>query len=214
MGVNLEWNKTNMTTLSFFYAGQSGSPYSVVYNSGGAPFGNAANTNLPYIPKDQSDIRLADYTRNGQLYTAAQQWTDLNNLITGDKYLNSRRGQYAERNGLRTPWNHDVDMKLMHEFKFGKDNGRSLQLSLDIFNVLNLLNNSWGHVYFVTNVNNYTANILTFVTDANAVKVGKPSSGYLPTFNFNVPTGLDSHYYTVDPLNSRFQAQFGIKYNF
>ena len=214
VGVNLEWNKTNMTTLSFFYAGQSGSPYSVVYNSGGNPFGNAANANLPYIPKDQNDIRLADYTRNGQLYTAAQQWTDLNNLISGDKYLSSRRGQYADRNGLRTPWNHDVDMKLMHEFKFGKGNGRSLQLSLDIFNLLNLLNNSWGHVYFVTNVNNYTANLLTFVKDANGVAAGKPSSGYLPTFNFNVPTGLNSHYYTVDPLNSRFQAQFGVKYNF
>ena len=148
------------------------------------------------------------------MYTAAQQWTDLNNLITGDKYLNSRRGQYAERNGLRTPWNHDVDMKLMHEFKFGKEGSRSIQISLDIFNVLNLLNNNWGHVYFVTNVNNYTVNVLTFVKDANGVAAGKPSSGYLPTFNFNAPTGLNNHYNTVDPLNSRFQAQFGVKYNF
>ncbi|MDB5280569.1 MAG: TonB-dependent receptor [Ferruginibacter sp.] len=213
-GVNLEWNKTNLTTLAFFYAGQSGSPYSVVYNSGGNPFGNAANANLPYIPRDQNDIRLADFTKNGQVYTAAQQWTDLNSLISGDKYLNSRRGQYAERNGLRTPWNHDVDMKLMHEFKFGKEGSRSIQISLDIFNVLNLLNNNWGHVYFVTNVNNYTANLLTFVKDANGVAAGKPSSGYLPTFNFNAPTGLNNHYYTVDPLNSRFQAQFGVKYNF
>jgi hypothetical protein len=213
-GVNLEWNKANLTTLAFFYAGQSGSPYSAVYNSGGNPFGNAANANLPYIPRDQNDIRLADFTKNGQVYTAAQQWTDLNNLITGDKYLNSRRGQYAERNGLRTPWNHDVDMKLMHEFKFGKEGSRSIQISLDIFNVLNLLNNNWGHVYFVTNVNNYTVNVLTFVKDANGVAAGKPSSGYLPTFNFNAPTGLNNHYYTVDPLNSRFQAQFGVKYNF
>ena len=213
-GVNMEWNKSNITTLAFFYAGQSGSPYSVVYNSGGNPFGNSANANLPYIPKDQTDIRLADYTRNGKLYTAAQQWTDLNNLISGDKYLSSRRGQYAERNGLRTPWNHDVDLKLMHEFKLGKDGGRSIQLSMDVFNVLNLLNNNWGHVYFVTNVNNYTANLLTFAKDANKIAPGKPSSGYLPTFNFNVPTGLDNHYYTVDPLNSRFQAQLGVKFIF
>ena len=61
----------------------------------------------------------------------------------------------------------DIDLKLMHEFKFGKNNSRSLQLSLDVFNVLNLINNNWGHVYFVTNVNNYTANLLTFVKDAN-----------------------------------------------
>src|SRR5262249_8746503 len=61
LGVNFIWSKSNSTSLTFFYSGQSGSPYSVVYNSGGNPFGNAANANLPYIPKDQNDIRLADY---------------------------------------------------------------------------------------------------------------------------------------------------------
>ena len=213
-GGNILWNTKNTTSLHFFYAGQSGNPYSVVYNAGGNPFNNAANANLPYIPANQNDIKLADYTVNGQVYTAAQQWTDLDNLISNDKYLNKRRGQYAERNGLRTPWNHELDLKLMHEFKLGKDNTHSLQLSLDIFNVLNLLNNNWGHVYFVTNVNNYTVNLFTFVKDANGVAPNKPSSGYLPTYNFIKPTGLDNHYYTVDPLNSRFQAQLGIKYNF
>ena len=211
LGTNWIWNAVNTTSLSFFYSGQSGNPYTVVYNSGGAPFGNAANANLPYIPKDQSDIRLVD---NGT-YTAAQQWNDLNALISGDKYLNSRRGQYAERNGLRTPWNQDLDLKLMHEFKLSKTNkSQSIQISFDIFNVLNLLNNDWGHITFVTNVNNYTANLLTFAKDANGVAPGKPSSGYLPTFTFNKPTGLDGHYYTVDPINSRWQGQLGIKYNF
>ena len=214
VGANILWNKKNTTSLHFFYSGQSGNPYSVVYNAGGNPFGNAANANLPFIPSIQNDIRLADYTLNGQVYTAGQQWTDLDNLISGDKYLNNRRGKYAERNGLRTPWNHEIDLKLMHEFKFGKSNTRSLQISMDVFNVLNLLNNNWGHVYFVTNVNNYNVNLLTFAKDANGIAPGKPSSGYLPTYNFNKPTGLNNHYYTVDPLNSRFQAQLGIKYNF
>ena len=211
LGGSLLWNAKNTTSLTFFYSGQSGAPYSVVYNSGGAPFGNAANANLPYIPKDQTDIRLID---NGT-YTAAQQWTDLDNFIKGDKYLSTRRGQYAERNGMRTPWNHELDVKLMHEFKLSKTNKmQSLQISLDIFNVLNLINNDWGHITFVTNVNNYTVNLLTFAKDANGVSAGKPSSGYLPTYTFNKPTGLDGHYYTVDPINSRWQGQLGVKYNF
>jgi hypothetical protein len=214
IGSSLQWNKRNNSTVSFYYSAQSGSPYSIIYTAGGNPFGNSSNANLPYIPKDQGDIRLADYTLNGQPYSALQQWTDLNNFIENDKYLKTRRGQYAERNGLRTPWNQELDMKLMHEFKLGKGNNRSIQISLDVFNVLNLLNNSWGHVYFVTNVNNYTVNLLTFVKDANGVAPAKPSSGYLPTYNFIKPTGLNNNYYTVDPLNSRFQAQFGIKYNF
>lgn len=224
-GTNWIWNKSNSTSLTFFYAGQSGSPYTVVYNSGGNPFNNAANANLPYIPKNQSDIRLVD---KGS-YTAAQQWTDLDQLISNDKYLSSRRGQYAERNGLRTPWNHELDLKLMHEFKLSKTNKyQSLQISFDIFNVLNLINNDWGHITFVTNVNNYTVNMLNFVADPSVtdpalkttanptgvVPVGKPSSGYLPAFTFNKPTGLNNNYYTVDPINSRWQGQVGVKFNF
>ena len=206
---SLVWNSHNTSTISFFYSGISGSPYSPVYQS--VPFGSGTNAALPYVPKSQADINLKD---NGT-YTAAQQWADLDAFIGGDKYLNTRRGQYAERNGMRTPWNHDLDMKLMHEFKLSKTNpSRTLQLSLDITNVLNLLSNNWGRVNFVTNLNNYTVNFLKFVADASGKSPGTPSTGYTPTFNFVKPTGINNHYYTLDPINSRWQAQFGIKYNF
>lgn len=212
IGTSFHWSKSNTTSLNFFYSGQTGNPYTLVYQS--APGSGGSNAALPYIPKDQSDIRLADYTLNGTLYTAAQQWADLNSFIDGDKYLKTRRGQYAERNGMRTPWNNEVDMKLMHEFKFGRNSQQSIQVSIDIFNVLNLLNNSWGHVDFVTNVNQYDVNFLKYATDANGKAAGTPASGYLPTYNFVKPTGVSGHYYTLDPINSRWQGQFGIKYNF
>ncbi|MEI8075510.1 MAG: carboxypeptidase regulatory-like domain-containing protein [Bacteroidota bacterium] len=206
---NIVWNKTNSTNVSFFYSAISGSPYSLIYQS--APFGAGSNATVPYIPKDQADAHLKD---NGA-YTAAQQWTDLDAFISGDKYLNSRRGQYAERNGMRTPWVHELDVKIMHEFKLSKTNSRqTLQVSLDIFNVLNLINSDWGHVTFVTNLNNYTVNFLKFVADPNGKAVGAPATGYTPTFNFVKPTGLDNHYYTVDPMNSRWQGQLGVKFNF
>ncbi len=206
---NLIWNSTNSTSLSFFYSGVSGSPYSLIYQSG--PFGSGSNAPLPYVPKSQADANLKD---NGA-YTAAQQWSDLDAFISGDKYLSTRRGQYAERNGMRTPWNHELDLKIMHEFKLSKTNAKqTLQISLDIFNVLNLIDNSLGHVTFVTNLNNYTVNFLKFVADANGKAPGAPSTGYVPTFNFVKPTGLNGNYYTVDPINSRWQGQFGVKYNF
>ena len=212
-GGNFHWNTMNTTSLTFYYAGQSGNPYTLVYQS--APGSGGSNAALPYVPKDQSDIRLADYTLNGTLYTAAQQWADLNSFIDGDSYLKTRRGQYAERNGMRTPWNNELDMKLMHEFKLSRTNKQhTLQVSLDIFNVLNLISNSWGHVNFVTNVNQYDVNFLKYATDANGKAAGTPASGYLPTFNFVKPTGVSGHYYTLDPINSRWQGQFGVKYNF
>jgi Carboxypeptidase regulatory-like domain len=211
----LTWSQSNATALSFFYAGQSGNPYTIVYQS--APFGSGSNAPLPYIAKNQADINLIDKKDAGGnvIYSAAQQWTDLSNLIEGDKYLKTRKGQYAERNGMRTTWINDLDMKLMHEFKLSRtDKSKSLQISLDIFNVLNLLNIDWGHVTFVTNLNNYTVNFLQFVKDANGKNPGTPASGYIPTFNFVKPTGIGGHYYTLDPISSRWQGQFGIKYNF
>ncbi len=211
-GSSFIWNKMNTTSVAFFYSAQSGNPYSLVYQS--APFGNGSNAPLPYIPKNQADINLADYTLNGSTYTAAQQWQDLDKLISGDFYLSTKRGQYAERNGMRTPWNKQLDMKIMHEFKLSKTKNHSLQISLDLFNVANLLSNTWGHVFFVTNTNNYTVNFLKFATDAAAKKPGAPSTGYSPTFNYVKPTGIDDHYYTVDPINSRWQGQFGLRYSF
>jgi hypothetical protein len=232
LGSNFIWNQLSSTSLAFYYSAQSGNPYTVIYSSGGNPFSNSANANLPYIPKDQADAHLInklDKTGN-VIYSANDQWNDLNKFIDGDKYLKTRRGQYAERNALHTPWNSELDMKLMHEFKLSRTNkSKTLQLSLDIFNILNLLNNEWGHITFVTNVNNYTVNMLTFVTDPSNTKaslvdpaknptgvvpVGKPSSGYVPSFNFNKPNGINGQYYTVDPINSRWQGQLGLKFNF
>lgn len=209
-GGGLKWNNKHTTSLAFVYSGQSGSPYSLIYLS--APFNNSSNAPLPYIPKDQTDIRLSDYTLNGQVYTATQQWNDLNNFIENDSYLKTRRGQYAERNALHTPWNHQLDMKVMHEFKF--KNQHNLTISLDVFNVLNLLNNDWGHISFVTNVNNYTVNFLKFAKDANGKSPGVPSTGYQPTFQFQRPSTVNEQYYTIDPINSRWQGQLGIKYSF
>ncbi len=227
----LNWSAMSATSLSFFYSGQSGNPYSLIYV--GNPGNGGSNAPLPYIPKNQGDIRLVDYTLNGQLYTAAQQWTDLNAFIEGDSYLKTRRGQYAERNGLRTPWVHQLDMKLMHEFKLSSRNpSRRLQLSLDVFNVLNLLNNDWGRINFITNVNNYTVNFLRFAAyNADALgnpvavpsgssptgagrAVSTPANGYVPTFTFIKPTGVNGNYYTTDPINSRWQGQLGVKFIF
>ena len=102
-------------------------------------------------------------------------------------------------------------MKLMHEFKLG--GAKSLQVSLDLFNVLNLLNNDWGHITFVTNVNNYTINFLRLATDGSGLKPGSPVSGYTPTFNY-LPPANGEHYYTNDPINSRWQGQLGVKFIF
>jgi hypothetical protein len=203
LGGALNWNAINTTSLNFFYSGQSGSPYTLIYSS--AP-GNVLNPNsaLPYIPTvAESQTMITAATREA-----------FNAFVDADSYLKTRRGKYAERNGMRTPWNHELDLKLMHEFHLSSNNRQhTLAISLDIFNVLNLINNNWGHITFVSNLNNYTVNFLKFTKDANGVAPGNPSTGYIPTFQYQAPA-LGNHYYYNDPINSRWQGQLGLKYTF
>ena len=209
INLGLNWNQHNFSSIAFFYNAQSGNPYSLIYT--GAPFNNKSNAPLPYIPTASEDYHLVDKGT----YTAALQKIDLDNFINGDDYLKTRRGQYAERNGLRTPWNKSLDMKITHEFKFSAKH--ALTLSLDIFNLANLISSDWGKVYFVTNVNNYTANFLGMVTSGtatqNGIAVTTAPSAKTPYFQY-LPGANNGQYYTVDPMNSRWQGQFGIKYSF
>jgi len=212
---NIDWNEKHKTSVGIFHSSQSGSPYSATYSTSPNPFGNSSNANLIYVPKNAGELVFADLTTStGAIYTAADQAKDFNNFVDNDKYLSTRRGKYAERNGLRTPWNHFMDMQVTHEIKFKiRQRKQSIQLIATMFNVLNLLNNDWGKVRFVTNVNNYNVPLLGFATDANKVAPG--GTGYIPTYNFlKYPDNNNSQYYTVDPINSRWQLQFGLKYNF
>jgi len=204
------WNQVNTTSLNFFYSGQSGSPYTVI--NAGVP-GNILNPNsaLPYIPTvAESQTMILDATNRAAF----------NAFVDADSYLKTRRGQYAERNGMRTPWNHELDLKLMHEFHLSSNNRQHvLAISLDVFNVLNLINNNWGHITFVSNLNNYTVNFLKYVNDAAGNAPGNPykadgtTVNYTPTFQFQTPT-IGNHYYYNDPINSRWQGQLGLKYTF
>ena len=80
--------------------------------------------------------------------TAGEQAAAFEQFIRSSDYLADRRGQFAERNGLRTPFEHIVDLKLQQEI-FGSVFGRrqTIALTLDIFNLTNLLNRDWGTRY-------------------------------------------------------------------
>ena len=62
-----------------------------------------------------------------------------------DDYLSSHQGEYAEPYSVYSPWVHRIDFAYKHDFKVnvGKTTHK-LQLSMDIKNVLNLFDSSWG----------------------------------------------------------------------
>jgi hypothetical protein len=59
-------------------------------------------------------------------------------------YLNAHRGEYAKRNAARTPWNHQVDLKVILTLNFFKN---KLEFAVDIFNIGNLISKISTQVY-------------------------------------------------------------------
>jgi hypothetical protein len=66
-------------------------------------------------------------------------------FVHKDAYLSKHQGQYAEGYSVYNPWVHRVDFSYKHDFvlKIGQTRN-TLQLSVDIKNLLNLFNSSWG----------------------------------------------------------------------
>jgi Carboxypeptidase regulatory-like domain len=206
----LDYSKWASTTFGFSYSVGPAGRFSYVYQ--GDMNGDAQTSNdLIYIPKDQSEILL----RAVGTYTAAQQWNDLDNYIKQDSYLNSRRGQYAERNGGELPWAAQFDFKVIQDFYIkvgGKTN--TFQLSFDLFNAGNYVSPNWG-----INQGTVRSALLSFAAYDNAV--GAVSTGSQPTgkpiFTFPFRSGtipLADSYQNVTGLTSRWQGQIGIRYIF
>ncbi len=182
------------------YTSAGGNRYSFIYAGDVNGDGQAGN-DLIYVPRDQGEIRLEDYTdAGGTLHTVAQQWQQLDAFIQQDDYLSEHRGEIAERFGLINPWYNEVDLRILQDFAIftgGKRN--ALQLSIDVQNVGNLINSDWG----VRKVANPAA-----LTPLRLVRVDPDN---VPVFNFTGPSST----FINDPTQfSRWRAQIGIRYLF
>lgn len=210
VGYTLPLSESNRLSANVYFNAQSGNPFSWGFvNSTIANTGQAAG--LAYIFKDVAEAtKYIAPIKDGSgniLVTTAQQVADYEKFISSNAYLNSRRGKFTERNGDFTPWNIQADFRIMDEIRLSEKSKNTLQISLSIINLTNLLNKNWGKVYFVPNTFNSTASV--GLTKVGNIASGQPSAGD-PTYNFRTP-GLP---YTIDQFASRFQAQLGIRYNF
>ena len=209
----------------------SGSPYTWVYNNNFLNNGQQ-NVQQVYIPASATDIVFVNRgavpvtiaNPNGfGVDNSGAQYAALSSFVDNDSYLSTRRGQYAERNASRTPWNNQADVRFMLEAKLGNLTaneagvtpvGHTLQISLDVINVGNFLSSSWGRQYFVPNTFNSTVGTgLSQVGFANAA--GNVQTAYSaaafnrPAFTYGTPAT-----YSIDQLASRWQGQLGLRYSF
>ncbi|MGC1390312.1 MAG: carboxypeptidase regulatory-like domain-containing protein [Bacteroidales bacterium] len=190
------------TQVSLFYNGQSGQPLSYIYNG---DMNNDGTTNdMIFIPAKQSDINLITIpaTASAPAVSPADQWTALDAFISHDKYLNSHRGQYAQRNAARSPWQNQFDFQFLQEFKVKAGTSvNKLQVTFAILNVGNMLNKKWGHSIYASN---QQFNLINY----------KGLTGSTPNFTYDASGQTNGNPYLLSDLLSRWRGQIGLRYIF
>ena len=211
-----DYGKMFATTISGIYQGSSAGNFSYTYS--GNPNSDGVSADLIYVPRNQNEILLTT-TSPTDTRTSQQIWDQLNAYIEQDPYLSKRRGQYAERNGALLPWVNSLNLRVLQDFyvKTGSKGKRNtVQLSLEVFNVLNLLDNNWGTVKAVTR-----PALLNFVGYETPHTATAPTTGR-PIYSFatnsdNTPLAT-SYYNNITVSNgqttSRWQLQLGARYIF
>jgi len=196
------------TTISLFYSGSSQGRFSYRYLS---DFNNdGINSDLLYVPNDDSEITFAPImNRDGSVqFTAEQQLAAFNAYIASDDHLSSRRGQYAERNASLFPWLGRMDFRVLQDvFTDIGSRKNTLQLSLDILNVGNMLNSDWG----IAQALNNAQNLLVPVTRQQ----NGPSTFRMNTVTENGVTVLPTTpFRNVTTTGTTWSMQIGLRYIF
>ncbi|TVR61344.1 MAG: TonB-dependent receptor [Gemmatimonadales bacterium] len=190
------------TLASLIYVGESGQRYSFVYNGDVNSDGQTSN-DLIWVPANQNEIRFFDNSggadgRQPQL-SPSQSWANLNDFIERNACLQEARGGIIERGACQEPWFNQVDLRLAQEFRtFGTQRA---EITLDVLNVLNLLNSDWGRKEFISNE---SFNLIA-VRSANDVENGRV---------LMQPFSSRETVNSIADLTSRYQMQLGIRYRF
>ena len=168
------------------------------YTMTGNVVGDYGSNNLIFIPESREALDKWTFADYGG-YTAEAQKNDFWNYINQDDYLKNHKGEYAERGGAVMPWHHQLDFKFNQNFYLnvaGQKN--TLQFGVDIKNLANLLNSSWGLYKTVNNMS-----LLKYDAKKNAYQ-----------FQKNGKEVLSKTYTNLTSFNSTYSIQFSIRYIF
>jgi hypothetical protein len=114
--------------------GNSGRPFSLVV-SRDINGDDAAANDLAFV------FDPADPATPPEVAGALQRVLDNPDNVARD-YLRARVGRIAERNAVRAPWVQRLDVRLARAFPTLR--GQQAELTVDVFNFANLLNDKWG----------------------------------------------------------------------
>jgi hypothetical protein len=203
------WNVPHRVTLlatanlpfgfraALFYEGLSGTPFT--YTVGGdANADGFWEDDIMYVPANPvpgGDIELAVFDEaTGEFLPApAAEYDALARAIEDQPCLRAQRGRIMRRNSCRAPWSNHADARLSRVFSTFQ--GHALELTLDVFNLLHLLDADWGQL------RGSDGSLLELV-------------GYDEPLGRGVYHRVDAARAFVDQDGSRWRMQLGARYTF
>ena len=209
---NSQYTTPDRIVASLSARDKSGNQYNIIYEAsrGGANYsymtandinGDGYNYDAIYVPTDE------EVASNQFRFVSESDKTRFMDYVHADDYLKNQQGKYAEAYSVYSPWLHRIDFSYKHDFtvKTG-ENKHKLQLSLDVKNVMNLFNSSWGVAKYLNPEIGSEARILKYEgVDAEGVAT------------FSTPSSINGNTKTFTPMYTLGQcwyASIGIKYLF
>ena len=184
------------TTVSLVYDGQSGRPFSYVFDNNVNNSPDARDNDLFYVPLLNDPIVR---------YATPADEAAINAYINTRPELAAHRGRVFPRNGARNPAIHRWDLKFTQDVKIWRDH--QVQLTLDFINFGNLLNDSWGRTY-----RSDFPGILSFVNVTNAATAA--TQGFY-TYQASITGNSNSQEQLRDTFGeSRWSVLAGVKWSF
>ena len=209
---NSQYVTPDRVVASATHHDKSGNHYTIIYEGwrGGYNYSYMTTNDMNndgyaydaiYIPTD------AEVTSGEFRFVSQDDQARFMDFVKKDAYLSKHQGQYAEAYSVYSPWVHRVDISYKHDFtvKIGQTRN-TLQLSLDLKNVMNLFNSSWGVSKYLNPAIGSEARILKYE--------GVDAEGYA---TFSTPESISGNTQTFVPYHSLGQcwyASIGIKYLF
>lgn len=205
-------NNKMATTVGLFYSGSSQERYHFRY--GGDVNGDAQTNDLLYIPASPSDIAFVEGFKVGsKVYTAQEQKDAFLAFVENNPYLKKHKGQYVDRYGALLPWVNSLDLRILQDFSFDAlKRKHAFQFTVDVVNLLNLLNDSWGTRY-TYNFGSFSDQGILGLPSASNNTGGETFNRTTPKFTFN-PDGPKKAYQTDYSTFSTWGIQLGLRYNF
>ena len=212
LNYRLAYGERFQSTIGIVYEGRSGRPFDWIYNGDANGDGQRFN-DLLFVPENERDIVLE-----------SGNWEQMDAFIEGNESLDDARGSVIERNTGRAPWQNRFDLRFAQSIK--TFDGQRIQITADVENFLNLLNDDWGRQRETVFGNIDAWNLSGYVQEGD---IGTRQGGRIltrddlgkPIVTFNEdPTGdivedqLSDSFFEADDIFSRWRLRLGVRYTF